>query len=178
MRTAEESLHDTLVESIDAQTPQIGSVVNDLGERVPEVRVLWARLELNQNQLSCPREAEKVDAPRRECGLAPDNQEVSIETQVLGRQSCGLAFTTSCRSCSFAAGTSSRLKALVGLRTRTRLSIESLHPHTLGQKWPKSACQSRLFGRTLRPEPGRDDAVVDLTGQSPSNGGSTQARTP
>src|SRR5215207_8631734 len=64
--------------------------------------------------------------------------------------------------------TSSRLKALGGLLTRTRLGIDSLHPHTLGQVRPESACPSEAVRPTSSSEPGTDDGAVDLTAPNPS----------
>jgi hypothetical protein len=52
MRPAQEALHDSAVDVVEAELPQVGAVVDHLGERVPEVGVLRPRLELDEHEVS------------------------------------------------------------------------------------------------------------------------------
>ena len=81
----EVAMDDTLIELTPAvELPQVGSVVDHLGECVAEVGVLWPGLELDDDQLAALRETQEIDAPGRQGRLASDNEKFVVHAKIFG----------------------------------------------------------------------------------------------
>ena len=77
------ALHDALVELLDGHPPQVRAVVDELGQGVPEVRVLRAGLEFHQDQVTGGNGADQVDAAGRDAGLAAHDKQRAADPQVV-----------------------------------------------------------------------------------------------
>ena len=80
------ALHDALVEFLDGHSPQVRTVIDELGQGVPEVGVLRAGLEFHQHHVAGGNDADQVDAAGRDAGLTAHDQQRAADPQVVNGQ--------------------------------------------------------------------------------------------
>jgi hypothetical protein len=88
----EVSLDDAAVEVLKIEAPEVGPVVDELSERVPEIWVLRSGLELDEHKVARAAQAEQVDLAGGEGSLPAHDQQVPVQSEVVRWDQLHLGF--------------------------------------------------------------------------------------
>ena len=131
VRAGEVPLSDSCLEVLQRHAPQIRPVVQELGQALPEIRILRTSLELNKRQVTSVAQEDEINAAGVQARLASHDYRGTDQAKLFQRHSgCSLSCSCSCSSCS--AGTCSSTCLLPSGSSITSLRAM---PITLPARW-------------------------------------------